>query len=171
MLVFVKTMRQRGEIVQLEEGMHPYCDPCREKLGIDDELNAGRDLRAEAKQITLDCVEEARRADRGEDERDKGVSIIMEALNPWVGGTDSIFRMFTDRHVPERPQEIFEGVSDAMAEIDPATMTPTQALGLITVTNTVSERIENWDDFVQRTYKHLQETLPDRADAIMRGFV
>jgi len=171
MIVFVGTYRlEDGTIEELSEGMHPYCEPCRRKLNITDELNAGRDLRAEAKQVTLDAVEEARQVDQGESKRDKGISIIMDKVGDWVGGTDSIFRMLGQRR-PERPQEVFDGVSDAMGEIDPATMTPTQALGLITITNTISDRIANWEDFVQRTYKHLQATLPDRADAIMQGFI
>jgi len=171
MLVFVGNLKRTdGQIEKLEEGMHPYCAPCRKKLGISDELNAGRDLRAEAKQVTLDAVAEARRVDEDQDDRDKGISIIMDAVGDWVGGTDSIMAMLGKR-APERPQIVFDGVSDAMGEIDPATMTPTQALGLITITNTTKDRIENWEGFVQRTYKHLQKTLPDRADAIMVGFI
>lgn len=169
MLVFVKTLQyEDGTIEDLPEGMHPYCGPCREKLNITDELNAGRDLRAEAKQVTLDAVEEARKvADAGEG---RGLDIIMGAIDDWIGGTDSLFAMLGKRR-PERPQEVFDGVSDALKEIDPSVMPPTQALCLITVTNTVRDRIENWQDFVQRTYKHLQEIKPNEADAIMKGFI
>lgn len=171
MLVFVGTLQyEDGTIEDLSEGMHPYCTPCREKLNITDELNAGRDLRAEAKQVTLDAVKEARQAGDTPSGRDKGISIIMGALDPWVGGTDGIFAMLGQRR-PDRPQEIFDGVSDALSEIDPATITSCQALSLITTTNTVKERIENWEDFVQRTYKHFQEILPDEADAMLRGFI
>jgi len=172
MLVFVGAfMFEDGTIETLPKGVYPYCAPCREKLNITDELNAGRDLRAEAKQVTLDAVEEARQVDRGENSRDKGISIIMKALEPWVGGTDRIFAMLGQRR-PERPQEVFDGVSDAMAEIDPATMTPTQALGLITTTNTVKDRIENWKGFVSRTHEHFKTIMSeDEVQGNLAGFI
>jgi hypothetical protein len=171
MLVFVGTYRLKdGTIKKLPEGMHPYCGPCREKLNITDELNAGRDLRAEAKQVTLDAVERARQTDESPEGKDKGTSIIMDAVDDWIGGTDSIAAML-GRRVPKRPQAVFDGVSDAMAEIDPSTLTPTLAIALITITNSTKGRIANWDDFVQRTYKHLQGTMPGQAKNIMIGFV
>jgi len=167
MLVFVGAFRyEDGTIENIPEGMHPYCDPCRENLNISDELNAGRDLRAEARQAVLDAVEETQ-ADKDDDQR---LDIIYDVIDAWVGGTDSIFGML-GRRTPTRPQEVFDGVSDAFGELDPTKMSVVLSLGLITAANTVEDRIPNWKDFVQRTYKHLQETLPDRADAIMKGFL
>ena len=172
MIIFVGTfMFEDGTIETLSEGMHPYCQPCRERLNITDELNAGRDLRAEAKQVTLDAVEEARQVDQGDSRRDKGVSIIMNKVGDWIGGTDSIMQMIGKR-TPERSQEVFDGVSDAMSEIDPATMTPTQALGLITITNTIKARIKSWDDFVQRTHAHFKTIMPaDKVRGNLMGFI
>lgn len=171
MLVFVGNLRyEDGTIEDLQEGMHPYCVPCREKLNISDELNAGRDLRAETKQVTLDAVKAAKEIE-DPDGRDKGISLIMETLDPWVGGTDSIFGAL-GRRIPERPQEIFDGVSDALAEIDPTAMKPTHALGLITTINTTRDRIENWGPFVERTYEHFKKVMgEDQARRIMAGFI
>jgi hypothetical protein len=171
MLVFVGTFRyEDGSIEKLPEGMHPYCEPCRKKLNVTDELNAGRDLRAEARRVVLDAVEEARQVDQGDSKRDKGISIIMNAIDTWAGGTDGLLQMLGQKR-PSRPQEVYDGVSDALGEIDPATVTVTQALGLITATCSIKSRIKNWNDFVQRTHKHLQEILPERADKIMVGFI
>lgn len=167
MIVFVGTlMFEDGTIENLQEGMHPYCTPCREKLNITDELNAGRDLRAEARQMTLDAVEEAKNAEMHE-----GLSIIMAAIDDWIGSTDKIFGML-GRRTPERPQEVFDGVSDAMGEIDPSTMDASQALALITVTNTISDRIENWKGFVDRTYEHFKTIMSEKeARGNLVGFL
>jgi len=169
MLVFVGTLKQDDEIVQLEEGMHPYCASCRENLGISDELNAGRDLRAEARRVTLDSVAEARRIfDSGEG---KGLDVIMDAIDNWIGGTDRLFTALGNRR-PARPQEVFDGVSDAMNEVDPATMTPSQALALITVTHTVRDRIENWRGFVGRTHEHFKTVMGKaRSQKNLAGFI
>lgn len=166
MLVFVGTlMFEDGTVENLAEGMHPYCEPCRRKLNITDELNAGRDLRAEAKQVTLDAVEAAKKVGKSE-----GMDIIMD-IDAWIGGTDKIFGAL-GRRTPKRPQEVFDGVSDAMGEIDPSTMGESHALALITVTNPVRERIGNWQGFVDRTYEQFKTVMSeDRARKILVGFL
>jgi len=170
MLVFVKTMRyEDGTIEDLPEGMHPYCEPCREKLNITDELNAGRDLRDEAKQVTLDAVEEARQAGKSESGRDKGIRIINKRLGAWIGGMDGL-QALLGRQVPLRPPEVFEGVSDAMEKIDPADMTISCSLALITITNEGQSKIPAWKGFVERCYQHYRITAPGRADKLLAGF-
>lgn len=140
------------------------CEPCGEpRLKA---LNAGRDLRAEAKAVTLGAVKEA--AALGDQ---AGIKVIMNALEPWVGGTDRIFAML-GRPAPIRPQEVFDGVSEALAEIDPADMEITHSLGLITTTNTVKERIPEWLRFVKRSYAHyLDAEGEEKADALIKGFL
>ena len=172
MIVFVGTMRHEdGTIEELPEGMHPYCDPCREANNITDELNAGRDLRAEAKQAVLDSLAEAVAAGESPSGRDRGMSVIMSAVDTWVGGTDGIFRML-GRSVPARPPEVFEGVSDALKEVDPTTMKIRHSLALITATNTLRDKLSSWDDFVQRTYDHYKQTEGEnRARSLLVGFI
>ena len=93
MLVFVGTLQHEdGTIEDLPEGMHPYCDPCREKLNITDELNAGRDLRAEARQAVLNAVEQAEAASRS-----GGIDAIMSTLDQWLGGTDQLSECWAGR--------------------------------------------------------------------------
>jgi len=169
MIVFVGTFRRTdGSIERLPPGYHPYCDPCRERLGITDEMNPGRDLRAEARQVVLSAVGEARTAGKSPSGRDKGIGIIMRAIDPWIGGVDGFYRML-GRNVPDRPAEVYDGVSDAMGELDPATMTASQALSLITTTNMVRDKIPNWKGFVARTHQHFL-TIMD-ADQARRNLV
>ena len=168
MLVFVVTlMYEDGTVEDLPEGMHPYCALCREKLNITDELNAGRDLRAEAKQVVIDAE---RRAGHLSVTR-KQIGVVMDALEPWVGGTDGIFAML-GRRPPERPQEVFDGVSDAFAELDPATMTPSMAIAFISATYSVKDRIENWRGFVSRAHEHFKTIMSeDEARGNLVGFL
>lgn len=171
-LVFVKTIKyEDGTIKELPEGMHPHCAPCRKKLSIFDELNPGRDLRAEAKQALLAAVEEARQVVVNGGKRIRGLGVIMDAVDTWAGGMDGLHRML-GRRVPSRPSEVFDGVSDALGEIDSSTMTASQAIGLITATNMISDHIPNWDDFVQRTYEHFKKTMgKERARKNLVGFI
>jgi hypothetical protein len=166
MLVFVGSFRyEDGTIEELPEGMHPYCDPCREKLNISDELNVGRDLRAESRQVTLDAVNEAQRSDG-----QRGVSLLMEALDDWIGSTDGLFAMM-GRPAPSRPQEVFDGVNDALGELDPADMQVRVTLALISVCNTVEDRLPNWKNFVRRAHEHYQKICPEEADSLLKGFL
>jgi hypothetical protein len=169
MLVFVGTLRyEDGTVEDLQEGMHPYCTPCREKLNISDELNAGRDLRAEAKQMVLDAVAASEAVT---DKENEGINIIYKEIDRWIGGTDKLFAMM-GRPAPERPQEVFDGVSDAYGELDPSKLSVIRSLALITASNTVKDRIPNWEDFVQRTYQHFKATMgEEKARGNLVGFI
>jgi len=168
MLVFVGTfMYEDGTIEDLPEGPHPFCGPCRANLNITDELNAGRDLRVEAKQVVLDAE---RRAGLLSLTR-KQVNVVLGAMDPWVGGSDMI-RAMLGKGQPERPQEVFDGISDAFAELDPTTMTPSVALAFISVTYPAKDRIVNWRCFVSRAHKHFKTIMTeDEARRNLTGFI
>ena len=70
-----------------------------------------------------------------------------------------------------RPQAVYEGAGDALGELDPAAMEIEHSLALISSTNTVSDRLPNWADFVRRTHEHYLKTRPDQADALLEGFL
>ena len=172
MIVFVGTYRlEDGTIENLPEGMHPYCEPCRRELQITDELNAGRDLRAEAKQAVIEAVEKAKAIAEETDGLDKGLGHLYDVVDTWAGGTDDLFAMLGRRR-PERPPEVLEGVNDALKEIDPASMSSTLSCGVITSVCTLKDRLPAWEDFVQRTYEHYKTIHgDDKARRILTGFL
>ena len=168
MLIFVGTIKYTdGTIKKLDKGTHPYCATCRSKLGISDELNPGRDLRAEARQVVLDAVQEA----RGHEKTRMQAHIIMRAVEPWAGGADQILAAIAGRRAPERPQSVFDGISDALHELDPSQMTVSASLALITTLHTVKARIGNWADFTRRTHMYYLVERPDSADRLLAGLL
>lgn len=164
MIVFVGTMRyEDGTIEDLPEGTHPYCDPCREKLNIEDELNAGRDLRAEAKKVVLDAVALA----KAEPNKLKGLDYIFEIAN-WIGSSDELFQML-GRQAPPRPQTVFDGVSDALLEIDPSGLEFTHSIGILSITLPIKDRISGRSTFFSRARDHMTLVDPDRVDKLLGG--
>lgn len=162
MIVFVGTMRyEDGTIEDLPEGMYPYCDPCREKLNIEDELNAGLDLRAESKQVVLGAVASA----KAEADVSIGLDSIFE-IDDWVGGSDGLFQML-GRAAPPRPQSVFDGVSDAFLEIDPTQLEFTHIIGLLSVTLPIKDRISGRSTFFSRARDHMTLVDPDRVDKLL----
>ena len=134
-------------------------------MNTDGDLNPGRDLCAEARQIVLDAVAAAEA-----DPDDKGISLIFEAVDSWVGGTDQIFGMLGNG-MPIRPQSVFDGVSAALDELDPTTLKVHHTMALISITSTVASRVPGRASFVKRAYAHYLVVRPDDVDALFEGYL
>ena len=126
----------------------------------------GHDLVAEAKRITLDVMAEA--AVLG---GSKGINLILGELDPLVGGTDRVMSMLGVK-IPGRAVTAFEGVSGALAELDPATMEACHSLALISITCSQKDRIPAWQGFVQRAHAHYATLRgEDKATELLEGFL
>jgi hypothetical protein len=126
-----------------------------------DDLNPGRDLRAECKRVVLDAVAAAQE----ESSKSKGIDTIMKAVDLWIGSTDWV-RSMTGKPTPIRPDSAFHGVSDALVELQPSQLTLRHSLALLTVCYGVRNRIPDYANFFYRLKAYLEAERPGDLDAI-----
>lgn len=169
MLVFVGSyVMEDGTVKVLPKGMYPYCKSCRRALQITDELNPGRDLRLEAKRALLAAVDASRDTNTKKSDR---LDAIMYVVDDWGGSTDALLSMLGQRP-PNRPPEVFAGLSDALGEIDPTTISSEASLTLLTAISSFRDKIENWKPFAYRSYEHFKATMGEEsARGNLVGFI
>lgn len=131
------------------------------------ELNPGRDLREEAKAVVLKAVGDATRAKTVK----AGLDVIYNDVDLWVGSTDNLSRRL-GRRTPQRPQEIFEGVSDAFLELDPTTLPVRFVLALLTLTGQLREETApGRTQFAAQAQAHYEKTRPKDVKGLLGGLV
>jgi hypothetical protein len=125
-------------------------------------LNEGRDLRKECKEVVLDSLA---KAEPGDGYR------IMEAVEPWIGMLDNLFtslRKYPGK--PIRPDGPFLGFSDAIAEIDPETTDLQHLITLLSISFSNQARIPEYERFFDRIESRLKVTDPSRYRKLLKGF-
>lgn len=128
-------------------------------------LNPGRDLRAEAKEAVFTCLENAACMSNVH----QGIDIILETLEGWLGSLDILFGKL-GYPVPIRPIEPFLGVSDALTELDVTGIDTHYILSILTSTHQFKKKIPAYSDFYWRARKHLEKTDPQNVDGLLMGF-
>ena len=146
--------RLDGKILPLMEPV-AYCKPCCFTAGFSEELNPGRDLRAEAAAAltgALKCAEELRAAGRKWDALDR----VMDVGCDWFGSMGRLSGMLGGGRIT-RGDEAFLGASDALEVADVSKINLTLLIGLMTGLFAHSERIPSWRGFTDRVKLHYKD--------------
>jgi len=128
--------------------------------------NSKRNLRNEARQVVLDAIDVSRTKKKPADQ----IDAVMRPIADWAGSTDKLL-VALGKPALVRPQAVFDGISDALEELDPAQMSVHTSLALISTLNAVRDRVESWKSFVGRTHEYYRVIRPDDADELLQGFI
>lgn len=122
-------------------------------------------VRAEARQVVMEAV----RVSSAASDDSAAIDAIIQPMDELIGNLDRLFGLL-GYEIPDRPDEAFLGVSDALAEINPSELTVRQSIALLGSCANLQDRLPGYALFYERARAHLAETRPDEVNELLEGY-